>query len=105
LTRHRTLAGCFSPGKHGALSYDGTSLVDGISTVVVRDRGNRPGDAPSLMYISATAPYLLLREVQTGPSRPGGGSDPNCRLSPRDYSQPRARSSRRCFTHQGPGSP
>jgi hypothetical protein len=33
------------------------------------------------MYISATAPYLLLRIVQTGPSRPGGGSNASCRLS------------------------
>lgn len=80
-TRGRTFTRCFSLGKHGALSYHGTRLVDGISTVVVRDRGNRPGTTPSLIYISATAPYLPLRIVQTGPSRPGGGSDAGCRLS------------------------
>jgi hypothetical protein len=81
-TRGRTsVMRCLDVGKTGALSYDGTGLVDGISAVVVRDRGNRPGDAPSLLYISASAPYLLLRIVQTGPTTPGGGSHDSCRVS------------------------
>ena len=80
-TRGRTLARCWALGRTGALSYDGTGQVDGISTVVVRDRGNLPGTTPGLMSISAAAPRMLLREVQTGPTRSGGDTNGSCQLS------------------------
>jgi hypothetical protein len=62
----------------GKLSYRGTETVDGKRTTVVVDDGDRPGDAPGVLYVQAEGPALLLRTVQTGPVTPGAELDPAC---------------------------
>jgi hypothetical protein len=75
--RPRGLAECISRPT-GKLSYRGTATVDGKRTVVVVDGGDRPGDAPGVIYVQADGPALPLRSVQTGPVTPGAERDPSC---------------------------
>ena len=62
----------------GTISKRGTATVDGRKTVVLVDKGDRPGTSPGELYVAATGPTLPLRLRQTGPDRPGGRKDPRC---------------------------
>jgi len=62
----------------GTISKRGTATVDGRETVVLVDKGDRPGTSPGELYVAASGPTLPLRLRQTGPDRPGGHQDPRC---------------------------
>lgn len=68
----------------GTLSKRGTASVGGRKTVVLVDKGDRPGTSPGELYVSLSGPPLPLRLRQTGPDRPGGHPDPRCGNSSND---------------------
>ena len=72
----RTLGYCATHGT-GAIAKKGTRRYAGRRVVVLTDKGNRPGDSPSDVYVAASGPTLPLRIVQTGPQTPGQ-PDPRC---------------------------
>lgn len=59
----------------GTLSRDGTTTVDGIPAVVVRQAGNVPGGGPGTLAVATHGPAYPLRVTSTGPTRPGGKVD------------------------------
>ena len=71
------LASCYATGL-GTLSNNGVKTLDGRKVIVLEDKGDKPGTAPGLLYVAAEGPFLPLREVQTGPSKPGGKRDKRC---------------------------
>lgn len=73
----KRFASCFSVGT-GTLSNNGVKTLGGRKVIVVEAKGDRPGTTPGVVYIAADGPVLPLREVQTGPRRPGGKLDKRC---------------------------
>ena len=71
----KTLARCIERD-HGKIRKIGTRMLAGRRVVVIADKGG-PGEAPSRLYISAVGSPLPLRELQTGPPRPGK-RNPDC---------------------------
>lgn len=71
----KELAACVDTG-NGTLAKGGTTTVAGKRTVVVVDKGDKPGTAPGKLYASTTAPIVPLRIVQTGKRSKGGGHVP-----------------------------
>jgi hypothetical protein len=71
------VAMCLTVGT-GTLERGGTSSANGKRAVVVIDRGDKPATTPGRLYVSATAPILPLRAVQTGKRKPGGHVDTRC---------------------------
>ncbi len=63
---------------HGSLEHGGTATVDGQQTVVIIDKGDKPGTAPGKLFVAATGKPFPLRLVATGPPKPGGKPDPRC---------------------------
>jgi hypothetical protein len=61
----------------GSITKKGTTQFAGHQVVVLADKGDRPGDNPSDVYVQASGPTLPLRIVQTGPQTPGK-PDPRC---------------------------
>jgi hypothetical protein len=79
-----TLGDCLNLD-HGTLSKGGTATVDGQATVVLIDRGEKPGTQPAKLYVAADGTAYLLRRDLTGKATPGnppGG--PRCGSSNSD---------------------
>jgi hypothetical protein len=76
-TNPATIGRCLI-GRHGTLTRVGTTTDGGRPVVVLKDKGDVPGDSPALAYISATGAPLPERAMQTGPTRPGGTPDRAC---------------------------
>jgi hypothetical protein len=72
-----TLSRCLLRG-HGTLAHGGKAMVDGRQTLVIVDKGDRPGTAPGKLFVAATGEPLPLRTLATGNERPGGRKDPSC---------------------------
>jgi hypothetical protein len=66
----RTLAYCLTQST-GTVTKAGTASVAGRQVVVLADKGDRPGKSPGRLYVAASGPALPLRQLQTGPQRPG----------------------------------
>jgi hypothetical protein len=66
-----TLSKCLGENL-GALSAGGTTTVDGVPAVVVREAGNAPGSSPGTLAVATNGPAYPLRVTSTGPTRPGG---------------------------------
>jgi hypothetical protein len=77
LTNRSTLAGCLI-GRHGTLTVAGTTTDGAEPVVILKDKGNAPGDSPGEAYIATTGPPLPARAIQTGPTTPGGPPDRLC---------------------------
>jgi outer membrane lipoprotein-sorting protein len=73
----KNLAYCLS-SETGTVTKGSTATVAGQETVVLRDKGDKPGTAPGELYVAATGAALPLRVRQTGPAKPGGSPDPRC---------------------------
>jgi hypothetical protein len=73
----KRLASCIDSGL-GTLSNKGKRSIAGQDAVVIEDKGDKPGTAPGLLYVSAQAPNLPLRLTQTGAAKPGGKADAAC---------------------------
>jgi hypothetical protein len=73
----RTFAKCFI-GRHGALTVGRVTVLAHRRVVILKDKGDVPGDSPGEAYIAATGPPLPLRIVQTGPEKPGGTPNVAC---------------------------
>jgi hypothetical protein len=71
------LASCVTRGL-GTVSNNGVKTLGGRKVIVLESKGDRPGSTPGLLYVAAEGPALPLREVQTGPRRPGGKVDGRC---------------------------
>ncbi len=71
-----TLSRCLGENL-GALSRGGTTRVDGLPAVIVREAGNVPGSNPGTLVVATQGPAYPLRVTSTGPTRPGGTVD-NC---------------------------
>jgi hypothetical protein len=71
------LATCYSSGT-AALSNKGVTTLGGRKAIVLEAKGDRPGTAPGRLYVAADGPVLPLREIQTGPRKPGGKLDKRC---------------------------
>lgn len=71
------LSRCLVRG-HGTLARGGTATVDGRRTVVIVDKGDRPGTNPGKLFVATTGDPLPLRMLATGRERPGGRKDPEC---------------------------
>jgi hypothetical protein len=71
------LAACAMAGT-GTVSSHGVTTIGGRRAIELEDKGDLPGTSPGLLYVAADGPVLPLREVQTGPRRPGGRPDPRC---------------------------
>jgi hypothetical protein len=69
-----TLATCLGENL-GALSSGGTTTVNGVPAVVVRQAGNVPGSNPGTLAVATRGPAYPLRVTSTGPTRPGGKVD------------------------------
>lgn len=76
VTGPKLIASCISTN-HGTLAVERGSL-DGKPVVVIVDRGDKPGTTPNKLYVAASGPALLLRQLQTGPRTPGGEVDARC---------------------------
>jgi hypothetical protein len=50
--------------------------VGGVAAIRLSERGTEPGTAPGYLWVSASPPYLPLREAQTGPGRARGRPRP-----------------------------
>ncbi len=72
-----TLSHCLATD-HGTLAKGGTETIDGKKTVVLIDKGDRPGTTPGKLFVAATGDPLPLRTIATGNQRPGGKRDPRC---------------------------
>jgi hypothetical protein len=63
----------------GTLTSKGTAELDGAPVDVIAVAGDKPGSAPGELSIAAKGPPYVLRALQTGPYREGGGRrDPRC---------------------------
>ncbi len=71
------LASCVTVGT-GTLSNNGVKTLGGRKVIVLQDKGDRPGTTPGLLYVAAEGPVLPLREIQTGPRKPGGKVNKRC---------------------------
>jgi hypothetical protein len=71
------LSRCLVRG-HGTLARGGTATVEGQPTVVIVDKGDRPGTNPGKLFVATTGEPLPLRMLATGRERPGGRKDPEC---------------------------
>jgi hypothetical protein len=60
------------------LTDKGTRTFEGQEVVVIAGGADTPGEAPGDLYIAASGRALPVRELQTGPEKPGGRSDPRC---------------------------
>lgn len=69
-----TLARCLGENL-GRLSRGGTTTVNGIAAVVVRQAGSVPGSSPGTLAVATHGPAYPLRITSTGPTRPGGKVD------------------------------
>ncbi len=77
LVNAKTISRCLVK-HHGTLARGGTATVNGQRAVVIIDKGDRPGTAPSKLYVAATGAPLPLRMLATGRDHPGGHKDPEC---------------------------
>jgi hypothetical protein len=77
-----TLSRCLAK-EHGTLAKGGTETVEGEKTVVVLDKGDRPGTNAGKLYVATTGEPFPLRTIATGDERPGGKQDPQCNESDR----------------------
>lgn len=71
------LASCYSKGT-ATLSNKGVTTLGRRKAIVLEVKGDRPGTAPGRLYVTAEGPVLPLREIQTGPRKPGGKLDKHC---------------------------
>jgi hypothetical protein len=71
------IASCVTVGT-GTVTKGGVGSVGGKRAVVIIDQGDKPGTTPGKLYVTATAPILPLRALQTGKMRPGGHLDKRC---------------------------
>lgn len=74
----KRLARCLTEST-GTLRHGGSAIVAGQPTIVIVDRGDRPGTTPRKLYLAASGPRLPLRIVQTGQRKAGGSPDVRCR--------------------------
>lgn len=72
-----TLSRCMTDF-HGTLRVAGKETVNGQAAVVIVDKGDRPGTAPSKLFVATTGEPLPLRGTTTGKQRRGGKRDPEC---------------------------
>jgi hypothetical protein len=72
------IASCL--GSHqGTLSNKGVKTVaGGTKVIVIQDAGDKPGSAPSQLWVAADGAALPVRMVQTGPRKSGGTKDAAC---------------------------
>jgi hypothetical protein len=77
LSNQKTFAKCFI-GRHGTLTAAGTTIEAHQPVVILKDKGDVPGDSPGEAYIATTGPPLPVRLIQTGPEKPGGTPDVAC---------------------------
>lgn len=73
----KDLSYCLRQGT-GSLRNAGVRRQGGRRAVVIADKGDKPGTAPSELYVAATGPALPLRVTQSGKEKPGGRPDPRC---------------------------
>ena len=71
------LASCLDTGT-GTLTAQPSAKVAGQDAVVLQDAGDKPGTAPGRYYLTAGAPVLPLRIVQTGPRKKGTPANADC---------------------------
>lgn len=75
-TDTKNLADCLNLD-HGTLSKGGTATVDGQETVVLVDKGDKPGTSPGKLYVATSGTAYPLRLQVTGTQSagtpPGGG--------------------------------
>jgi hypothetical protein len=64
--------------EHGTLERGGTTTVNGQRTVLIIDRGDRPGSTPNKLFVSARGEPLPLRLLTTGKQRPSKHKHPEC---------------------------
>jgi hypothetical protein len=69
-----TLSRCLGENL-GALTRGGTTTVDGVPAIVIRQAGNIPGSNPGTIAVAISGPAYPLRTTSTGPTRPGGTVD------------------------------
>lgn len=62
----------------GTVVKIGTATVGGRRTIILEDKGDKPGTAPGRLYVAAAGAALPVRETQTGPRRKGGKLDATC---------------------------
>jgi hypothetical protein len=86
----KRLASCVDSGL-GTLAVKGTQEVGGQDAVVIEDKGDKPGTAPGLLYVTADGPILPLKAVQTGGEKPGGKVDKACDDTGTDDSNSKSR--------------
>jgi hypothetical protein len=79
VTDPATIGHCLVASHHGTISKAGTDTVAGTPVVVLEDKGDAPGSSPGKLYVAASGPPLPLRVVETGPKKPGGKPDPQCK--------------------------
>jgi hypothetical protein len=65
----------------GGLINNGIKKVSGRRAIELEIKGDQPGTTPGLLYVAADGPVLPLRQIQTGPRRPGGKRDKRCEES------------------------
>jgi hypothetical protein len=69
-TDTKTLADCLR-ADHGTLSSGGTATVAGQGTVVLVDKGDRPGTAPGKLYVASSGTAYPLELQVTGATSSG----------------------------------
>ncbi len=69
-----TLARCLAEN-HGTLSTAGETTVDGRRAILLKDAGDKPGSAPSVLAVAASGTPYPLRFTGTGRQRAGGRID------------------------------
>jgi hypothetical protein len=77
-TSPATVGHCVIGTDLGSLSLAGKGTVGAQPAVIVADQGDKPGGSPGRLYVATRGPPLPLREVSTGPEKPGGRPDPRC---------------------------
>jgi hypothetical protein len=71
------LATCLQQ-QHGTLSKGGSATVNGQDTVIVVDKGDKPGTQPGKLYVATSGTAYPLKFEQTGSVTPGGDTSGPC---------------------------
>jgi hypothetical protein len=71
------LATCLQQ-QHGTLSKGGTATVNGQDTVIIVDKGDKPGTQPGKLYVATSGTAYPLKFEQTGSVTPGGDTSGPC---------------------------
>jgi hypothetical protein len=61
----------------GTLTNKGEKTVGGRKVIVLADAGDKPGSAPGQLWLDEET-ALPVRQLQTGPTKPGGTKDAAC---------------------------